>query len=120
MQCHRFKLQDIINDFYYGTMPKKEDLSDCGFPVHSGYRVVGYSSKYNIEEETLIVVARGVGGTGDVKIVPAKTFLTNLSIALVHDKEKLNLRYAYYYLNQQGLRYLDTGAAQSQITINNF
>lgn len=119
MQCFRFRLQDIINDFYYGTMPKKEDLSDCGFPVHSGYRVVGYSNKYNLEEETLIVVARGVGGTGDVKIIPAKTFLTNLSIALVHDKEKLNLRYAYYYLNQQGLRYLDTGAAQSQITINN-
>lgn len=119
MEYQRFKLQDLIKEFYYGTMPKEEDMVEDGFPINSGYRVVGYTNKYNIKEDTLIVIARGVGGTGKVKIVPAKTFLTNLSIALIHDKEKIDLRYAYYYLNQQGLRYLDSGAAQSQITINN-
>ncbi len=113
------KLKDIATNVYYGSMPKTENIVDRGYPIFSGYRYVGFSSIFNISEETLIVVARGVGGTGDVKIAPPKTFLTNLSIAVELDKSKVDLKYACYYMQKQGLRYLDTGAAQSQITINN-
>jgi len=105
---------------FYGSMPKDDDISEDGkYPIFSGYRFVGYSNKKNIDEPTLIVVARGVGGTGDVKIAPANSFLTNLSIAVDIDENIADKKFLYYFLNVQGLRYLDTGAAQSQITINN-
>lgn len=119
MKWETVRLSDVAIDFFYGSMPKKEDLSEKGYPVFSGYRFVGYSTKFNIEKETLVVVARGVGGTGDVKIAPAKSFLTNLSIAVSLDESKVDLYFLFYLLKHQGLRYLDSGAAQSQITIAN-
>ena len=65
----------------YGKMPNKQELVDEGYPVFSGYRVTGYHKEYLFKEPQLIVVARGVGGTGDVKISPPFCYLTNLSIA---------------------------------------
>ncbi len=100
-------------------MPKSEFIVDEGYPIFSGYRFLGFYKKYNIENRAIVVVARGVGGTGDVKIAEPKTFLTNLSIALDVNPNKADVQFLYYYLNIQGLRYLDTGAAQSQITITN-
>src|SRR5690606_16105837 len=59
---------------------------------------------------------RGVGGTGDVKFSPEKCWLTNLSILVnLHNNELIN--YLFYYLKSANLRSLDSGAAQSQITI---
>ena len=119
MELNKYNLQDIALDFSYGTMPKDEDICETGYPIFSGYRFVGFSSKYNIEKRSLAVVARGVGGTGNVEITKKKTFLTNLSIAVTINEELADLDFLKYYLNLQGLRYLDSGAAQSQITISN-
>ena len=117
MELYSYKLEDITKKFVYGSMPKNELIAENGYPIFSGYRYLGFYKKFNIENRSIVVVARGVGGTGDVKIVEPKTFLTNLSIALDIDCDKTDVQYLYYYLNIQGLRYLDTGAAQSQITI---
>lgn len=107
---------DKFTSFKYGKMPKKKMLIETGFPVYSGYRVTGYCNDYLFENPTLIIVARSVGGTGDVKIAPAKCWLTNLSIAvLVNDNIKQS--YLYFHLKDSNLRSLDSGAAQSQITI---
>lgn len=120
MNLKKYKISEISKSMFYGSMPKDDDISEDGkYPIFSGYRFVGYSNKKNIDEPTLIVVARGVGGTGDVKIAPANSFLTNLSIAVDIDENIADKKFLYYFLNVQGLRYLDTGAAQSQITINN-
>jgi len=64
------------------------------------------------------VVARGVGGTGDVKISSEDCFLTNLSIAVELDNKICEPLYFYYKYKLSNLRYLDTGSAQSQITID--
>ena len=119
MSLTKYTLGDIALSFSYGSMPKEDDLCEEGYPVFSGYRTVGYSKIYNINKRSLVVVARGVGGTGNVEIAEEKTFLTNLSIAIRINEELADIDYLKYYLNAQGLRYLDTGAAQSQITINN-
>lgn len=119
METRKIKLHNIASKFFYGAMPKPSDICESGYPIFSGYRIVGYSKRANLHEETLIVIARGVGGTGDVKISPKECFLTNLSIAVELDKQKVDIYYLCAYLNLQGLKYLDTGAAQSQITINN-
>ena len=92
--------------------------SDKGkYPIFSGYRVVGYCDECNIGEQQLVVVARGVGGTGDVKLSPGACFLTNLSIAVLVDESVALKKYLYYYFLKNNLRYLDSGSAQSQITI---
>ena len=108
-----------IAKFRYGKMPDKDKFLDDGYPVFSGYRITGYYSEYMVENPTLIVVARGVGGTGDVKISPPKSYITNLSIIVDFDESVADMRYLYYQFVCNNLRYLDTGAAQSQITINN-
>lgn len=106
-----------ISDMKYGKMPKKEDIIEKGYPIYSGYRVTGYHKDYMFDEPQLIVVARGVGGTGDVKLSPPKCYLTNLSIAVMLNEKLVSKKYLYYYFQKQNLRNLDTGSAQSQITI---
>ena len=111
-----------IASMKYGKMPKKDILldSDEGFPVYSGYRITGYAKEFLYQNPMLIVVARGVGGTGDVKLSPPQSWITNLSIVLdVNGKiaDKLFLRYK---LTTENLKEkLNTGAAQAQITIEN-
>ena len=118
METKSYKLEEIAHSFYYGSMPQEKLICDNGYPIFTGYRYTGFYSEYNVPRRSIVVVARGVGGTGDVRIAEEKTFLTNLSIAVGIDTSIADLDYLKYYLNIQGLRYLDSGAAQSQITIN--
>lgn len=105
--------------FRYGKMPNKNRISDNGkYPIFSGYRITGYYDEYNLEENELVIVARGVGGTGNVKLSPAICYLTNLSIAVEMNEEIALKKYLYYYFAIRNLRYLDSGSAQSQITIS--
>lgn len=104
--------------FRYGKMPKKSSVKENGkYPIYSGYRYVGYYDEYNTEANQLIIVARGVGGTGDVKLTKEKCYLTNLSISVEIDTSIALPEYLYYYFSIRNLRYLDSGSAQSQITI---
>ena len=105
--------------FKYGKMPDKKKLTESGkYPVYSGYRYVGYYDEYNTEANQIIVVARGVGGTGDVKLTKERCYLTNLSISADIDENIALPEFIYYYYLQHNLRYLDSGSAQSQITIS--
>ena len=105
--------------FKYGKMPNKKLITNTGkYPIFSGYRYVGYYDEYNTEANQLIIVARGVGGTGDVKLTTEKCFLTNLSINVTLNSETCLPQYLYYLFSKNNLRYLDSGSAQSQITIS--
>jgi len=66
----------------------------------------------------MVVVARGVGGTGDVKVAKEDCYLTNLSIAVFLDERICNPYYLHYKYLLNNLKYLDSGSAQSQITID--
>jgi type I restriction enzyme S subunit len=107
-----------ISNMKYGKMPKKDRIKDKGYPIFSGYRVVGFYDEYMYKEPQLVVIARGVGGTGDVKMSPAKSYITNLSIILLLNENKVDKRFLYYKLGNENLRLLDSGSAQSQITIS--
>jgi type I restriction enzyme, S subunit len=108
-----------ISQFRYGKMPDKRLITnEDDYPVFSGYKINGYYPKYNCEADKLIVVARGVGGTGDVKITKEKCWLTNLSIEFLLDDDKVSVPFLYYYFLKDTLRHLDSGSAQSQITID--
>ena len=112
-----YTLGDLCK-FKYGQMPRKTDLCDDGYPVFSGYHIVGYATTYHYEEPEIIVVARGVGGTGDVKMSPPKCFLTNLSIVAKVVSSNVNKKFLYYRLAGPKLWELRTGSAQAQITID--
>jgi type I restriction enzyme S subunit len=101
----------------YGKMPKKEDLVNDGYPVFSGYRIVGYHKEYHYENSEIIVVARGVGGAGDIKLSPPFAYITNLSIVLSQLSDEVDKKFLYYKLTSTTLRDLRTGAAQAQIII---
>ena len=110
-----YRLGDIAT-MKYGKLPPQ---NSCGqYPIWSGYRNVGFTDTYNCSKGTIIVVARGVGGTGDVKIAKEDCFLTNLSIAVNIDIDICLPQYFYYKFYLSNLRYLDSGSAQSQITID--
>lgn len=99
-------------------MPKKELIGLGKYVVFSGYKYTDSYPEKNLSVGDLIVVARGVGGTGDVKIANQDCYLTNLSIKIDLDDKIIRKEYFYYLFKQNTLRYLDSGSAQSQITIN--
>jgi type I restriction enzyme, S subunit len=117
IEIKEYILGDIA-EFEYGKMPNKKHLGEGIYPTFSGYKYQYLYPEYNCEIGDIIVVARGVGGTGDVKIVSKKSYLTNLSIKISLNKDIIDNKYFYYFHSLSSLRYLDSGSAQSQITIN--
>tara|TARA_R110002033_G_scaffold170825_2_gene214398 strand:- start:16098 stop:17294 length:1197 start_codon:yes stop_codon:yes gene_type:complete len=108
-----------ISTMKYGKMLSKAKFTSSGFPVFSGYRITGYTSEFLYEDPEVIVVARGVGGTGDVKISPPKSWITNLSIVLCVNTDIVDKYFFCEMLNADNLKSkLDSGASISQITIN--
>lgn len=112
------KLLQELGKMFYGQMPKKELIVGEGYPIYSGYRNVGYYQNYNCDKGKVIVVARGVGGTGDIKLTSEKCFLTNLSICFGNDIGLIDDSLLFFGLKRYGLDHLRTGSAQPQITIN--
>ncbi len=111
-------LSDIAT-FKYGKTIRKQDIEDVGlYPVHSGYTTVGYLPTYMYDEQQLIIVCRGAGGTGDVKMSPSKVSITNLAIVITCDETKVCKEYLYWVLTLSDTYSLRTGSAQPQITIN--
>ncbi len=107
-----------IADLRYGKMLDSALFLDEGYPVYSGYGIRGYYSEYHYEEPMILVLCRGVSGTGEVRMSPANAFITNLSIVVIENQDLISKNYLYYYLKNNNLRRLDSGSAQSQITIN--
>ncbi|MCT2553920.1 MULTISPECIES: restriction endonuclease subunit S [Staphylococcus] len=117
MEYNKCELQEIAS-MKYGKMPKKDKIVDKGYPIYSGYKITGFYEEYMYDDEMIIVVARGVGGTGDVKLSPPKSYITNLSIILDTNENLVDKKYLQLLLHSMKLKYLDSGSAQSQITIN--
>ena len=115
-EWREFRLGDI-SCLEYGKMPKQKLIGNGNYITFSGYKYLDIYPDYNCEEGDVIVVARGVGGTGDVKLVKQKCYLTNLSIKISLNNFIVDNSFFYYFFKKDNLRYLDSGSAQSQITI---
>ena len=111
----RVRLGDLA-DFTYGKMVPASKRTKHGVPVYSGYGITGYCKEAMFNEAQLIVVARGVSGTGNVRITPDECYLTNLSIAVLLN-DRTDMGYLFEYLSGDNLISLDSGSAQSMITI---
>lgn len=100
----------------YGKMLDSELFLDKGYPVFSGYGIRGYYSEYMYEEPQILVLCRGVSGTGEVRLSPRFSYITNLSIVVEVDNLSISKMYLYYFLRNSDLKSLDSGSAQSMIT----
>lgn len=109
------KLETFTN-LKYGKMLNSDLFIEKGYPVFSGYGIRGYYSEYMYEDEQILVLCRGVSGTGRVELSPKNSYITNLSIVVESDFIKTKKMFLYYYLKNDNLRELDSGSAQSQIT----
>ncbi len=108
-----------IATFSYGKMPNKKLITPSGmYPVFSGYQISGYYNSFNAEADELVLIARGVGGTGEIRKTPEKCWLTNLSIKINLTTNNVLKNYLYYKFQANDLRSLNSGSAQPQITIN--
>jgi len=100
----------------YGKMLASDLFLEKGYPVFSGYGVRGYYSEYMYEQPQILVLCRGVSGTGEVRLSPRFSYITNLSIVVEVDSPSVSKMYLYYYLRNSDLKSLDSGSAQSMIT----
>ncbi|MCX7278779.1 MAG: restriction endonuclease subunit S, partial [Burkholderiales bacterium] len=106
-----------LTTFKYGKFLAKSQLGEGGFPVFSGYSVVGYLPTYQFDASQLLIVCRGEGGTGDVKMSPPKCSITNLSIVLSPHEKIVSKKFLYWALKASDTHRLRTGSAQAQIVI---
>jgi type I restriction enzyme S subunit len=111
-----FEKLERFTKMKYGKMLDSELFLEKGYPVFSGYGIRGYCSEYMYEEPQILVLCRGVSGTGEVRLSPRFSFITNLSIVMEVDNPSISKMYLYYYLKNSDLRSLDSGSAQSMIT----
>ncbi|MBK8701948.1 MAG: restriction endonuclease subunit S [Saprospiraceae bacterium] len=112
----RIEKMDKFTKMKYGKMLDSELFLEKGYPVFSGYGVRGYYSEYMYKEPQILVLCRGVSGTGEVRLSPRYAYITNLSIVVEVDKPTVSKMYLYYYLRNSDLKSLDSGSAQSMIT----
>ena len=102
----------------YGKIVKKNELGISGYPVWSGYAIVGHHSQYMFEEPQVTITCRGVGGTGNIHMTPPKSWVTNLAIVMqIKDTNRLSKSYLYWAMLASNRNELITGSAQHQITI---
>ena len=111
-----YQLNELAT-FKYGKFLAKSNLDLTGFPVFSGYGVVGYLPTYEFENPQLLIVCRGEGGTGDVKMSPSQCSITNLSIVIAPKEDKVSREFLYWALKSCDTHRLRTGSAQAQIVI---
>jgi type I restriction enzyme S subunit len=116
-QINKRLLGDFCSFKYGKTIRKCEVDNEGDFPVFSGYQVVGYLESFMYDEPQLLIVCRGIGGTGDIKFSPAKCSITNLSI-VIEIKDSICQHYLFWVLKTADTYSLRTGSAQPQITIN--
>ena len=112
------KFSDIAT-FSYGKMPNKNLVLENGkYPIFSGYQITGHYDTYNSDADELVLIARGVGGTGEIRKTPSRCWLTNLSIKISLFSKNVLKDYLFYKFQAKDLRWLNSGSAQPQITIS--
>lgn len=109
------KRLEAIASLKYGKMLDSDLFLDKGYPIFSGYGVRGYYSEYMYEDPQILVLCRGVSGTGEVRLSPKFSYITNLSI-VVETKNTFSKLFLFYFLKNEDLKSLDSGSAQSMIT----
>ena len=107
-----------LTDMKYGKMLSADKFLASGYPVFSGYGIRGFYNQFMYENSEILILCRGVSGTGKVVMSSPNSYITNLSIIAQISDCKFKKGFVYYFLKNNNLRSLDSGSAQSMITIS--
>jgi type I restriction enzyme S subunit len=103
-----FSLRDLLIIHYGKSLPAKSRIPGK-FPVYGSSGITGYHNEYMVKGPSLIVGRKGSIGT--VYFSEKDFFPIDTVYFIEVMKEKLDLEYAYYLLQQTGLSNLNTDAA---------
>lgn len=118
MKGRWYKLNEICSPKQWKTIASSELLSE-GYPVYGANGVIGYYSEYTHTEETLLVTCRGAT-CGELNICQPFSYVNGNAMALdALVKEKVLVKFLYYYLKNRGFKDVISGSAQPQITGSN-
>ena len=70
-------------------------------------------------EPELVIIAKGFGDIGKVKISPPESLITNSSIVLKLNEDIADKRFYYYYLQTRNLRNITSDSKRPQMMIKN-
>lgn len=110
-------LNSIVNIKYGKNLPTNK-LTDKGYPVFGGNGIIGYYTEYLYKEPQVLVACRGAA-SGKVCYTLPNSFVTNNSLVLENDGQKVNYEYVKQYCLERQFKEYTTGSAQPQITIAN-
>ena len=109
------KLHDICRPRQWKTI-SASNLLEEGYPVYGANGKIGFYSDYTHEFPTLMITCRGAT-CGNVHISEPKYYINGNAMALDElDREKVDIRFLYYYLLGRGFDDVISGSAQPQIT----
>ena len=104
-------------DLKLGKSFKKSELGTSGYPVWSGYGVIGFGSDYMFDESVLTITCRG-SGTGKVYMTPPKCCLTKQAISISpREGFEVDKYFLFWALKASNRRQLITGSVQELITV---
>lgn len=109
------KITEICHPKQWPTISKAEMLPS-GYPVFGANGQIGYYSKFNHEQPTILITCRGAT-CGSINVCEPKSYVTGNAMALdALDKAKADLRFVTRALESADFSTVITGVAQPQIT----
>lgn len=112
------RLMDICSPKQWPTISTPQ-LTETGFPVFGANGLIGYYTKYNHEDPTVLITCRGAT-CGTINVSPPKCYVTGNAMALDNpDPKRLTIQYLEAVLRMREMTDTISGTAQPQITRQN-
>ncbi|WP_254654747.1 restriction endonuclease subunit S [Edwardsiella tarda] len=109
------KLHDICRPKQWKTIAASS-LLESGYPVYGANGKIGFYSKFTHEFPTLMITCRGAT-CGNVHISEPMAYINGNAMALDDvDRNKVDIKYLYYFFLKRGFDDVISGSAQPQIT----
>ena len=108
---------EISNPKQWKTIPKSK-LTKKGYPVYGANGKIGFYSKYNHEEPTVLITCRGAT-CGEINISEPYSYITGNAMCLDDLSDDVDLKYLFHFLKGRNMSDVISGTAQPQITKTN-
>ena len=100
---------------YSGSSITNSELLDEGYEVYGGNGFMGYTNKYNVKDES-IIIGRVGAKCGNVKLITEKKWISDNALILKKIKRNDTYRYVAMILDRMNLGSLSTSTAQPLVT----
>ena len=110
-------LGELASPRQWPILPQQA-MSEQGFPVYGANGKIGFSQTFTHERPVLLIGCRGSCGT--IHLTEPFSYANGNAMALDNlDPDRVDIRYAYFFLRQRGFQDVTTGSSQPQIIRQN-